>query len=419
MLGRNGNIAYVRYDHQGRIVPGGPIIQAKPPKNGNWQAVSNVIGNNWVGPSGSSVLRAFVRIDAFNRVVPSSLLLLNKEPENANTNTTWLEINAQYRGIQESLTCTSATQEDACIGCPSGGTTYLYSNNVPANGVAVFLDRNRTIPYDTGLFGNYARITNQNVAYFIADGTNVLTLGTNCPTTTTTSSSTTTTTTTFAPVNFDFTLTCDGTINRMTANNPTGGSGVYQFTTGVYGTEQGALNASAWSSPTTVQLYGGFNNDTYWVACRDINNPANIIAKSVVANCQPTTTTTSTTFGPLVYIDGYLKYETSGMSTPFKMKYSSDGVNWSMTGFPQFVGGYPNGNLYSPIAMANIGSTIYIAVTDMSDNDINFGIGFLGAHDTYCGISNPYTYTVLPVYPPYSQSIYVNIAASGGQLVQC
>lgn len=186
MLGRNGNIAYVRYDHQGRIVPGGPIISAKPPKVGNWQAVSNVLGTNTTGSSGSNVLRAFIRVDYFNRVVPSSLVLLNKEPGDANSQTTWIEVNAQYRGVQESLTCTSSTQEDACTGCPSGGTMYFYTNNVPANGVAVFLDRNRNTPYDPAVFGNYARITNQNIVYFIADGTNVLTLGTNCPTTTTT-----------------------------------------------------------------------------------------------------------------------------------------------------------------------------------------------------------------------------------------
>jgi hypothetical protein len=109
MLGRNGNIAYVRYDHQGRIVPGGPIIQAKPPKNGNWQAISNVIGTNYTGSSGSNVLRAFVRIDYFNRVVPSSLLLLNKEPGDANSQTTWLEINAQYRGDGNTTTTTTST----------------------------------------------------------------------------------------------------------------------------------------------------------------------------------------------------------------------------------------------------------------------------------------------------------------------
>lgn len=109
MLGRNGNIAYVRYDHQGRIVPGGPIIQAKPPKVGNWQAVSNVIGTNTIGPSGTYATRAFIRIDAYNRVVPSSLLLLNKEPGDANSQTSWLEINAQYRGDGKTTTTTTTT----------------------------------------------------------------------------------------------------------------------------------------------------------------------------------------------------------------------------------------------------------------------------------------------------------------------
>lgn len=217
MLGRNGNIAYVRYDHQGRIVPGGPILQAKPPKVGNWQAVSNVTGNNWVGPSGTTVLRAFVRIDAFNRVVPSSLLLLNKKPEWVNDNTTWLEINAQYRG----------------------------------NGIS---------------------------------------------TTTTTS-----TTTTFSPINFNITLTCNGTINTFSGNTPTGGSGTYEFTAGWYATEQDALNATSWLPASVSALYTGANNGTYWIACRDVNNYSNIIAKSVVANCQVTTTTTTTAPSNVAY----------------------------------------------------------------------------------------------------------------------
>lgn len=105
MLGRNGNTAYVRYDHQGRIVPGGPIIQAKPPKNGNWQAVSNVIGTNTT----SNALRAFIRIDYFNRVVPSSLVLLTKEPGDNDSHTTWIEINAQYRGNGNTTTTTTST----------------------------------------------------------------------------------------------------------------------------------------------------------------------------------------------------------------------------------------------------------------------------------------------------------------------
>lgn len=105
MLGRNGNIAYVRYDHQGRIVPGGPIISAKPPRVGNWQAVSNVLGTNVT----SNALRAFIRVDYFNRVVPSSLVLLTKEPGDNNSQTTWIEVNAQYRGSGVITTTTTTT----------------------------------------------------------------------------------------------------------------------------------------------------------------------------------------------------------------------------------------------------------------------------------------------------------------------
>lgn len=106
MLGRNGNIAYVRYDSQSRIVAGGPIIQAKPPKNGNWQAVSNVLGTNTTGTNGN-ILRAFIRLDMFGRVVPSSLVIQTKEPLDANSGTGWIELNAIYRGQTTTTTTTT------------------------------------------------------------------------------------------------------------------------------------------------------------------------------------------------------------------------------------------------------------------------------------------------------------------------
>ena len=107
MLGRNGNIAYVRYDSHGRIVPGGPIISPTRPKVGNWQPVSNVIGTSVT----SNSLRAFIRIDYANRVVPSSLLLLAKAPDAADSGTHWLEINATYRPefVPTTTTTTSTT----------------------------------------------------------------------------------------------------------------------------------------------------------------------------------------------------------------------------------------------------------------------------------------------------------------------
>jgi len=108
MLGRNGNIAYVRYDHQGRIVAGGPIIQAKPPKNGNWIPVSRAIGNSNTGSNGT-ILRAFIRLDMFGRVVPSSLVIQTKEPGDANSGTAWLELNASLYCITTTTSSTSTT----------------------------------------------------------------------------------------------------------------------------------------------------------------------------------------------------------------------------------------------------------------------------------------------------------------------
>ncbi len=107
MLGRNGNIAYVRYDSHGRIVPGGPILSRQRPKVGNWQPLSLAVGNSVT----SNALRAFVRIDAYNRVVPSSLLLLSGAPSDADSGTYWLEINATYRPPVPTTTTTTTTAQ--------------------------------------------------------------------------------------------------------------------------------------------------------------------------------------------------------------------------------------------------------------------------------------------------------------------
>lgn len=292
MLGRNGNIAYVRYDSQGRIVAGGPIIQAAPPKNGNWQAVSNVLGSNTTGTNGN-ILRAFIRLDMFGRVVPSSLVIQTKEPLDANSGTGWVELNAVYRGVQQSLACTSGVQQEACTGCPSGGTMYLYTNTTPTNGVAVFLNRNRTIPYDAALFGNYVKITNQNVVYFVADGTNVLTLGTSCPTTTTTSSTSTSTstTTTISPFAFNFNVgyECDSTQLFITVGPSINGVPPYDIGLYFFNSEAEALANTEWRinaiNQWTSLIYPDPRsvNGTYWVVGRDGNGT--ILAKSVTTTC--------------------------------------------------------------------------------------------------------------------------------------
>ena len=122
MLGRNGNIAYVRYDSHGRIVPGGPIISPYRPKVGNWQPVSKAIGNSVLT---SNSLRAFVRLDAYGRVVPSSLLLLSGAPSDADSGTYWLEINATYRPYVAPVSTTTTTTTNGTSTTTTTSTTLV------------------------------------------------------------------------------------------------------------------------------------------------------------------------------------------------------------------------------------------------------------------------------------------------------
>lgn len=235
MLGRNGNTAYVRYDHQGRIVPGGPIIQARPPKVGNWQAVSNVIGTNTT----SNALRAFIRIDYFNRVVPSSLVLLTKEPGDNDSHTTWVEINAQYRGNGNTTTTTTSTSSststtttststsstststtsttttiyaythDVYIGysesqaCSHIGATHItiYSAAPLGTGVVVYYDAALTMPFPAGAYGGFV---NEGSLVYTASGSTITNDGTLCTTTTST------TTVATAPLILTFNIANDG-----------------------------------------------------------------------------------------------------------------------------------------------------------------------------------------------------------------
>lgn len=230
MLGRNGNIAYVRYDSQGRIVAGGPIIQAKPPRNGNWRAVSNVIGSNSTGSNGN-VLRAFIRLDMFGRVVPSSLVIQSKEPGDANSGTAWLELSASLYCITTTTSTTSTTSTTTtaiprCINyiveyiCPTNDIEPIKLKAVYIEGCSsdqfywsenVYLTEAEALDPDIPYLGpgtspntiewatNYYPPDNHKFWVSIKDGDGNQTVkgvNSHCETTTTTSTSTSTTTTT-------------------------------------------------------------------------------------------------------------------------------------------------------------------------------------------------------------------------------
>jgi len=190
MLGRNGNIAYVRYDSHGRIVPGGPIISPYRPKVGFWQPVSLVTGNNVT----SNALRAFVRLDAYGRVVPSSLLLLSKEPSNADSGTYWLEINAIYRPPVVPTTTTTTTHgggglptawigrvtSDPASACYPGNYVF-YTASPTINGNIVYQDAALTIPLASvgvvyiSTVGYYYQLNQNSVATLLGPCSNFTT----------------------------------------------------------------------------------------------------------------------------------------------------------------------------------------------------------------------------------------------------
>jgi hypothetical protein len=120
-----------------------------------------------------------------------------------------------------------------------------------------------------------------------------------CVTPTPTSTPTPTPTPTESPLDFTVSSDCVNGGAVYTTNH-FGGSGVYDRGTGLYDTESEALNETQWIGVPNPSSYVSsgvpyFNTTrTYWIALRDRNNQSNIIAKSILVNCEPTPTPTST-----------------------------------------------------------------------------------------------------------------------------
>jgi hypothetical protein len=154
--------AYIRYDNNNRIVPGGPIVVKEKPNTGNWQVVTE--GNN-VTLSGK--LRAFVKVDRFGKPIAGSLFLGYKRPATGQ----WIEVNATYEGpVSPTTTTTTSTStstttttttvaydyrigytvQDAC----SGTGDVLYRNDAYGNGNNMcsnaYITVDQPLPYSVG-----------------------------------------------------------------------------------------------------------------------------------------------------------------------------------------------------------------------------------------------------------------------------
>lgn len=92
--------AYIRYDSQGRIVSGGPIVTKTKPAVGNWQVVTEGTSVTLVGQ-----LRAFVKLNRYNKPLAGSLFLGKSKPATGK----WLEVNATYEGAVAPTTSTTTS----------------------------------------------------------------------------------------------------------------------------------------------------------------------------------------------------------------------------------------------------------------------------------------------------------------------
>ena len=107
------------------------------------------------------------------------------------------------------------------------------------------------------------------------------------PTGTITITPTPTVTPTLPPLNFTISSNCSNNGTIVLSNFVGVASGQYRYSTGVYTTENDALNSTGYNfisgGSTGIVTIG--SSGTYWVMVADWNNPSYKIAKSVTISC--------------------------------------------------------------------------------------------------------------------------------------
>lgn len=188
--------AYIRYDSQGRIVPGGPIVTKTKPTVGNWQVVSQGTSATLVGQ-----LRAFVKLDRYNKPLAGSLFLGKSKPATGK----WIQVNAEYQGTTVTTTTSggggvtptawityiAGNQESACA--QTGGWTFILytAESSLGAGVILYTDAALTTQFNAYQYGPV--LFNNGFIYqlnsMVPNNGTILSVIGSCPTTTTTTTS--------------------------------------------------------------------------------------------------------------------------------------------------------------------------------------------------------------------------------------
>lgn len=149
--------AYIRYDSQGRIVPGGPIVTKTKPAVGNWQVVTQGTSATLVGQ-----LRAFVKLDRYNKPLAGSLFLGKSKPATGK----WIEVNATYEGAvaPTTTTTTSSSTSTTTSTTTIAGLQIKWERSDSGNACSstnyVYLTGNPDICTATDVYGDFSSIIN-------------------------------------------------------------------------------------------------------------------------------------------------------------------------------------------------------------------------------------------------------------------
>jgi hypothetical protein len=172
------------------------------------------------------------------------------------------------------------------------------------------------------------------------------------------------------------------------------------------------------TTTTTTILYCNLSGTAECIDCGITTTTTTSSSTSTTTTTTTATpTTTTTTTSSVFYNVDWRISEFSNTGQLIQLWYSTDfGATWTLwitSTFP--ISDYP---LYDNFAgtIFNGGVTVYLAITDTSGNDIQYGTGASsGDFTSLCGKSNPF---IIPSISAYT-IVYFNLNASGGNFVNC